>query len=421
MNRISPLKNATPNENEIKISLKPNPHSLERSLAPLWKFTYYGGMLLDWCRPIHRGRSCTIIRCLVIALALTIALCKLLSLTLELERAITNPGIEFQDIITLIARISFQPIILLTWLLFLIRRRKYLDFFRDWAKQESLTPAWTVDYSSIRQLYLSVNAVFCIFHVCLVLFSVYLVVVADQKISQDVLIYYLPNLWNSTWFSVVIRVKFVLCTLFTVTFITVADLVPSFVYYHAAKNIEAIEREIRLQVMNDGSDRFTRIKQIWYRFEEWRRLIRSADQLFGEIIISNHGTSFIIICCDVCSVLNYFKNQKFGRSSNGYDYFDGYGHIMFILFNTLRLVFGIFMMAKIPKECDSLSTILIHISTFQYHSADKEERYIMKSFINRLQFGGLVARPASFYSITPSILLTMLSLIVTYSVIMLQT
>lgn len=116
------------------------------------------------------------------------------------------------------------------------------------------------------------------------------------------------------------------------------------------------------------------------------------------------------------------KLALIGTDKDIIDDHDGFGQILFILVNILRLVFSIFMMAKIPKECDSLSTTLIHLSNSQYQLlADKEERQAMKTFVNRLQGGGLFANPAGFYSITPSILLTMLSLVVTYSVIMLQT
>jgi len=256
--------------------------------------------------------------------------------------------------------------------------------------------------------------------------------IVDLNTFQDVLLFYIPNLLNSTWFTVTFRVQFILWSLFITTFIIVTDLVPAFVYYHVAKHVEAMEKEIRLQVMDDhdSCSRLNVMKMIWNRYEEWRRLIRWADQLFGPIIILNHGASFFLICCDVCSLLNYFKHDITANKhqdgitlqNDSNDDYDGFWQILFILINAIRLVFGIFMMAKIPKECDSLSTTLIRLSTSYYHLANKEERCIMKSFLNRLQSGGLVASPADFYSIiTPSILLTMLSLIVTYSVIMLQT
>ncbi len=392
-------------------------YSLERSLTPVWKVTYYGGMLLDWCQSIRRGRLSTILRCFVITLALTIFFYHLASSVLQLIWAISSPGKKFRDLIHIISRISLQPIIILTWLLFLIRRRQYLNFFRDWAKQEQVSIDYTVDFCSIRRTFLKVYAVLCVASFCFLFFSIHLMISVDLSRFQDVLIFNFPDLLNFTWFTVAFRVGFLLWSLFIVTFIIVADLVPAFVYYHAAKNIEAIEKEVRLLLMNDRFERLTRIKLIWFRFEEWRRLIRRADQLFGAIIILNHGTSFFLICCDVCSVLNYVKIQV-GNDNGSIENQEGFGQILFILANILRLAFSIFMMAKIR---DSLSTTLIHIFNFQYHSAGKEERHMMKSFINRLQFGGLVASPAGFYSITPSILLTMLSLIVTYSVIMLQT
>ena len=83
INRISNLMRAITKNDKI-ITVKENPHSLEQSLAPIWKLTYHGGMLLDWCRPIPRRWFSTVIRYVFVALALTIAFYQLFSLTVQL-------------------------------------------------------------------------------------------------------------------------------------------------------------------------------------------------------------------------------------------------------------------------------------------------------------------------------------------------
>jgi len=56
----------------------------------------------------------------------------------------------------------------------------------------------------------------------------------------------------------------------------------------------------------------------------------------------------------------------------------------------------------------------------RFSGNNKEERHIMKSFIDRLENNQLAACPPGLYTIKPSILLTMLGLIFSYTVILLQ-
>lgn len=183
-------------------------HSLERSLAPLWKLTYYGGMLLDWCRPIQRGGLSTVLRCIVIALALTITFYLLVSLTFQLLWVTSDSEKKFKDILSLISRISTQPMILLTWLLFLIRRRGFQNFFQDWAKQEQSTPPWTVDFTGMRRTFLRVNSAYFGFSCCFIYLVVHLTAILDLTSVQDLMIHYFPNLFNFPWFPIVFRVEF---------------------------------------------------------------------------------------------------------------------------------------------------------------------------------------------------------------------
>lgn len=407
------------------------PYSLERSLAPLWKVTYYGCLLLDWCRAIQSGRFLTISRCIAIVLNLCIFSYQLLSFGFQLIHAMASPEKELEDLIVSTSHFATLPLIFLTWLLFLIRRRPLLDFFKDWARLEKATPLWSVDHARCRQIVRTAYRIYAAFNFSFFLFLLYVCATMNFKTFKgDILLNYFPCLSNFTWFSVGYRIGFLLWGFSLITFFTIFDLVPCLVYYHAAKNVQAIETEIQTDMLfetNSGlrNSRIVntevmgvRLKLIWTRSEYLRKLIIRADILFGPIIIFNHGTTFLNICCQVFHLLKHIKDR------NGTD--PSYGtpwpaSILFITVNVVRLFFSVILMSKIQKKSDSLVSTLTKLSLcLSCQPEHKEERRIVKSFLNRLQFSGFVAFPSGFYTITPSILLTMFSLIVTYTIIMLQ-
>ncbi len=133
---------------------------MEQSLAPLWKVTYYGGMLFDWCHPIQRGWFSTGLRCIVVSFALGITLYQLLASGFDLLQVVSKPGNLLRDCALGMAYFSTQPVVLLTWLQFLLRRRQLLVFFRDWKKLEESTTAWNVDYPTIKRIFLRANIVY---------------------------------------------------------------------------------------------------------------------------------------------------------------------------------------------------------------------------------------------------------------------
>ncbi len=97
----------------------------------------------------------------------------------------------------------------------------------------------------------------------------------------------------------------------------------------------------------------------------------------------------------------------------------------FILISlTLRLLFS--MCFTIQLECSSsdLVSVVGFFFNKSLHSSGEEERKMTCYFFDRLNQIKLAACPSGFYKIKlpfPSIFLTMLSLIVTYTIILLQT
>jgi len=152
------------------------------------------------------------------------------------------------------------------------------------------------------------------------------------------------------------------------------------IYYHAAKLIQAMTWEIK-NLMNDInnvpiSDKVYNLRS---RFETLTHMVERADRIFGAIIVICHGILFFCICATVYIILYTISNQTELRSTVAY------------------------------------------LSHRLERSSDKEERRIVRSFYGRLKETKLAACPSGFYKVKPSVLLTLLSLVVSYTIILLQT
>ena len=72
-------------------------HYLEKSLAPLWKLTYYSGLFFDWCAKIpHQSWKSVAAHYIVIAFGMTVYLQQLVLSCLQIMMAITNTESSLQ-------------------------------------------------------------------------------------------------------------------------------------------------------------------------------------------------------------------------------------------------------------------------------------------------------------------------------------
>jgi len=137
------------------------------------------------------------------------------------------------------------------------------------------------------------------------------------------------------------------------------DIVPSMVYYHAAKNLEALKWETQ-ELINESSssDKSNSVYGLWFRFETLAAMVKRADNVFGSIVIINKGVLFFNICGVVYIVFKLMKAPPSNQES----------HLMNVLFYVLnnlllyfcRLLFTISFMSKLSTTSDDL------ISTVAY-------------------------------------------------------
>ena len=64
--------------------------------------------------------------------------------------------------------------------------------------------------------------------------------------------------------------------------------------------------------------------------------------------------------------------------------------------------------------------ILLFIKVTHYDTLTKREHGLLRDFLSRLEHNHMAASPSGLYQITPTIFLTLLSLVVTYTIVLLQ-
>ena len=391
-----------------------NSSQLERSLCPLWKLTYYGGLLFDWCRPIRLGCASVAIHCITIFFFFTLFLYSTFLMITQLAKTIGNPESNFQQILILLIAFSNFPIVFITWGTYLVCRKKLLFFFHDWGQLEKQDGFSTGRKDDIKRfcnitygLYFTLGAVF------ILAFAIVLGM-SDPNVNDDLIFHYYPELINTT--LALIRYLAVVSVTLSIIFLSMIDIVPLLVYYHIAIAIKEIENEIRnisKQQIVPPLKTEIEVYRIWSRFEKLADMVGRADNLFGPTIIFNHGTCFFTICGSIFSVMNLLKNPQ--KDSESIPVF-----FMCLLLFPSRLLFSLFSMLKVHSSASKLLSTLSGFYNTKYYSMDKGDRRVSCALMNRMQNLKLAACPSGFYKITHSTLLTILSLIVSYTVLVIQ-
>ena len=140
--------------------------NLEKSLAPLWKSTYYLGFAFDWCRPIlNQGKPSITIRSLIISFALVILFYSTSSLAFQLNRSISRTDIILIfKIVTMIA-LWQKFVILFTCFYFAIYRAEIRAFFFHWGLMEEQNTLKGVDAGKLKRTCILVSALYYTYNI----------------------------------------------------------------------------------------------------------------------------------------------------------------------------------------------------------------------------------------------------------------
>ena len=374
--------------------------TLEKSLSPLWKISYYGGFLVQWLRPVGPGqstrwimiaRSCWVFFTLLITLFMGTLLS--VQLAVDIEHPLQIGGC----ILVGLLKFSIFPVAVATQIDYLANRKKYRAFFESWNRFEQPVQV-DKQFGNIKKSCINVYIIYLAF---MSFYLVFTLLVTDCHAYFQLFFEYFSfsciNRENYFFIISLFRLGEVLSAGFGMFFVSMADIVPSFVYLHLALGLHDLQTEMEAisarkittikTVMGTNSTE-GEIQRIWWRYETIRRMIQQTDKLFGPLISLNQGS----ICFALCSI---FFVQFFVYDHSSYNSILTFTVLLFIF--AFRLLFSLSMMSRVNQSAEQLQSAVSDTLAGQWQSLDESERRILLSFLSRMQSLRLAANPNGFY------------------------
>lgn len=201
---------------------------------------------------------------------------------------------------------------------------------------------------------------------------------------------------------------------------TLADLIPSFIYCHTGAAITAILDEINDKkdtiftgINTDGAELMDPCRillEIWSKYYRIRQLVRRANDLFGWMLLIDFGIKFYMMV----SLLYY--ELYFGI----FTLITTIAFLLVLLTCVIRLVNGVSLITEVESSREQLIfQMSIHYNTY-WLDMESKVRKVYSAFKSEVSSDQLAASPMGLFNINAGLLLSILSLTVTYLVILFQ-
>ena len=207
-----------------------------------------------------------------------------------------------------------------------------------------------------------------------------------------------------------------------------SDLVPSFIYYHSGAIVNAICEDIQKTLLvissgiglssetqvDDSLDSDGReIHRIWMKYDRLALLVRNTNQTFGPMVFFDYGIKFFLVSLLAHSVLATL------RESNETVF--NIVHLAMAICIAARLISGILLKSNLYRSSKNLSNQISTMTIHHWFCINKSQRKLLIMIQQDVERDKLIANPLDLFYISPGILLAMLSLTVTYIIILFQT
>lgn len=403
---------------------------LYETLGPLCKMTHYLGILPDWCYFLNKGRDpgySIIQRVLVIMVALITSYCMTAFEFFQTMLAICSwKGINELVLYFEFLLPFFQTSLILS--VFLLRRDAILDFFKRFhmLERELILPI-----SKIQTISIIIYIMYALTGL-LTLAGVISMTLQPPVPFNGTLTYnaYYPYYYKflRDMFSVDFLKAFqIIAFIFVILYQILSDMVPAFVYYHSGIVLQAINDEVReamplLSASSSKDDQGEKqnghaeavgypLQQVWLKYTKFRILVKTADRLFGPLVLVDYACKFFMICAWTYSVLGKMRNIPV---------LDFSIPLCIGLSFLARLVWGIMFKSYLNEN---YHRFMFHLGTWEHkywYDLSQEGRKLLATFHDHVHDDPMSASPMRLFDVNPSLLLTMLSLAVSYLIILLQ-
>lgn len=202
-------------------------------------------------------------------------------------------------------------------------------------------------------------------------------------------------------------------------FVAMHEVVPTLVYYHSGLALFAIDKKLKSIFRRNSASLTNDVLDIWSNYNQVRDLVSKADRLFGPLVVVNIGFKVLITCTAAYSALYYLFNNNNGYSTEDASRAASFLSTTFVVF-ILQLSTSIIFSSKIQEAAENLKMVTGEVYNRYWKFMEPEAREALRAFRSELE-NGMVANPLNLFHITPSLLLNIMGLVVTYVIVLLQT
>ena len=194
--------------------------------------------------------------------------------------------------------------------------------------------------------------------------------------------------------------------LFVTWFFSLSELLPTLFFFHAGCAIENLLLEWKIRQGNGMS-----IHQIWKRYETIHRLADRANEYFGTNIAAADLNQIITICVCSYSCIYYLKRDP----SRCFPF------LIAAICTVLHTILINRLMSHYYLSGQKLATLATGLLCEKWHSLHRDDFDVLLAFSSALRKENMAVCPLNMYSVKPKNLLSILTVVVTYVIVLIQT
>lgn len=320
----------------------------------------------------------------------------------QLVVGILKPNSTTHSIVLSVMWSTIFIVALMAALVFVFKRKELLSIFEKWKQLEAQLVPVKVSRSSYNTYYRSFFSIYVVAGLALPFVSL---VVAFTDTEASFLLSHYP-VFRDTLTIPGIMFYHTVTACAAWVFVGLSDFVPSWTFYHAGLALEYLAAE--LEIESKGLN--IRMARIQLCYGNLYRLVRKANELFGIIVAFNHAFFVVVICVLFYTVASTIRE---------FDW-DTLIYFCSLILFVWRMIMSDLMASHVYSSSVKLrATLSKAICTEEL--MEREERKKAQRLLIWMSHASLSARPLNLFSITPSSILTVSSLIISYVIVLLQT
>ena len=398
---------------------------LEDSMRPVRVFLRCNGVLFDFLTPNTEHRRLYIARCCFTGLIMLIT-CGHFAFEL-IQSVITLFGNEKMSSIAItwkMALIGASP--LLSQYLFFVHGEQFQQFFEGWKQVETQSSDCFKSVNPKKMTKgLNILKGFALFLMIVVPISYFFFNL--QTPNEPIFLSYYPFFRNR--FSIFVIASFhTTSSYFMFLYWFLGEFLFTVFFHHAGCVIEDLVSEVQqcsklffsrtltfidCQVDCAAMDRFRHgrpFRRIWQRYETVAHWVNRGNELFGSLILASQFVSFIGTI--VCIYMSFKRLKTLPVLAVTW--------LVICVVFAFRIVLANRLMSHLCLSQAKLKSAIAGLLSADWYLLPDEDRQLLVSFLARLDNEDLAPCPMNLFTVNPTNLLTMLSLIVTYMVVIFQ-